>query len=496
MVDYNFNVPTVQPMQQPNMMQTYAQMQQIQANRMMMEERTRALQEQNALRALLAGGIKVGTPEFTQGAARISPELGLKAETSRLANLKEERTAEAQQAQAENSRIQSMRTLGQIGSDKVAQYRNGLATLDSSDPAAYAAWYNVAAPEFEKVGATLPPPDRWNAQTKGALLQTADSFLASAKEAAPGVQMIDGVPYESTVVNGRVVLKKLQPEGVPSARFGLSSRDLPPPSSTPLNNPELNAMSPYGALPFANALAPQPDMEPLTFEQINARKKEAALAQKGAEERQSLGIKKEFDEAKKQEGRQSVQDTLSGMIEAYKNLGSQGELQRKDMSIPERLRIAGQARLPGDIATAINFEAGSELTTINNLRQSLIPVLTEVMGSKAVDAARESEAILASLTSGGQSPASIARTLTNFSKKYGLNVTFKPEDLAYTPPAAGEKIPRGRQAAPSAAAQPATPAPAAGKPTLQEFLAKAKPANPNASDADLRTYYDRTYGGR
>lgn len=38
----------------------------------------------------------------------------------------------------------------------------------------------------------------------------------------------------------------------------------------------------------------------------------------------------------------------------------------------------------------------------------------------------------------------------------------------------------------------AAAAPAA-KPTLQEFLAKARPANPNASDADLIAYYNKTY---
>lgn len=32
-----------------------------------------------------------------------------------------------------------------------------------------------------------------------------------------------------------------------------------------------------------------------------------------------------------------------------------------------------------------------------------------------------------------------------------------------------------------------------GKPSLEEFLAKARPANPNASDADLISYYNRTY---
>jgi hypothetical protein len=32
------------------------------------------------------------------------------------------------------------------------------------------------------------------------------------------------------------------------------------------------------------------------------------------------------------------------------------------------------------------------------------------------------------------------------------------------------------------------------KPTLQEFMAKAKPANPNTSDAELKAYYQKNYG--
>ena len=49
MVDYNTNVPAIQPMQQPNMMQAYGQMQQIQANRMLMQDRERALQERASI---------------------------------------------------------------------------------------------------------------------------------------------------------------------------------------------------------------------------------------------------------------------------------------------------------------------------------------------------------------------------------------------------------------------------------------------------------------
>lgn len=33
------------------------------------------------------------------------------------------------------------------------------------------------------------------------------------------------------------------------------------------------------------------------------------------------------------------------------------------------------------------------------------------------------------------------------------------------------------------------------KPTLEEFMAKAKPANPNTSDAELKAYYQKNYGG-
>jgi hypothetical protein len=202
-----------------------------------------------------------------------------------------------------------------------------------------------------------------------------------------------------------------------------------------------------------------------------------AAAAAGEKKTAELQAQRAVDDVKKREGQQKTQDTLNDMITAYKTLGGLGELQRGDMSIAQRLRIAGQARLPGDVATALNFDAGSELTTISNLRQSLIPVLTEVMGARAVDAATESQRIVDSLTTGGQSPASIARTLTNFSKKYGTGVTFKPEDLAYTPPAGAAGGARGRAA--PAAAQPATPAPAIVSSAMPPAAVARLKANPS-----------------
>jgi hypothetical protein len=46
----------------------------------------------------------------------------------------------------------------------------------------------------------------------------------------------------------------------------------------------------------------------------------------------------------------------------------------------------------------------------------------------------------------------------------------------------------------NAGAAPGAGAGGTGKPSLQEFLAKARAANPKVSDADLTAYYNKTYG--
>ena len=76
MVDYNINVPSIQPMQQPNMMQAYGQMQQIQANRMMMQDRERAQQESERFRELLRSGVDAATPEGRRALSIAAPTLG------------------------------------------------------------------------------------------------------------------------------------------------------------------------------------------------------------------------------------------------------------------------------------------------------------------------------------------------------------------------------------------------------------------------------------
>jgi hypothetical protein len=54
---------------------------------------------------------------------------------------------------------------------------------------------------------------------------------------------------------------------------------------------------------------------------------------------------------------------------------------------------------------------------------------------------------------------------------------------------------RGAGAAP-AAAGPAPAAGAAARPAIDTWMAAARTANPGVSDAELRAYYERTYGGQ
>jgi len=61
-------------------------------------------------------------------------------------------------------------------------------------------------------------------------------------------------------------------------------------------------------------------------------------------------------------------------------------------------------------------------------------------------------------------------------------------DMGYSP----EKVKEMSQQRPYT---PFTPTATSQKPTLQEFLEKAKSANPDASEADLTDYYNKKYGG-
>jgi hypothetical protein len=189
--------------------------------------------------------------------------------------------------------------------------------------------------------------------------------------------------------------------------------------------------------------------------------------------------------------------TLANIATAYKNIFSRGEGIRAegDQSFAERAKIGLKAALPSSVTTVLSPKTGSDIATIENLRRDLLPTIAELTGAKSLDAVAEMKSILNSLTTPGQTDATIVATLNNFGKKYGLGELLSIEDLkpaTQTAPESG--VPRGRRGEVPAAAAAAPSQ--SGKPTLDQFLAKAKPANPNASAEDLTAYYNRTYGSR
>jgi hypothetical protein len=476
-------------------------MQQIQANRMMMEDRARELEESGVIRNAVRGGLDVTTPEGLRELVKIAPRSGPPLVKSLLGIETERRTGEAQGAQTAFSRAQTEQVIAKMGADKLAQYRSGLANIAPADKETYATWYKSAAPEFAKVGLTLQPPEKWSPQTQFQMLQTADSILASSK---PTVRVINDRPYQETNVNGRISFTPIQltqegvptgeptQEGVPTGRFKLERHDeTARPLQTPVNsalmqtqvNPARNALSPYGAMPPANAFAAKPETEPLTFEQIEARKKEAALAQKGAEERQSLTINKQFDEGKKQEVRGEFDKVLDNVLTQYKKLGSQGALIAPETGMIGRAKAVAAGSLPAGAVTIAAPERAAPIAALSNLRQTMLSALMGATGlsSKNIDSNKEMTAYLNSLSSPDQPVETIVDTLNNLSERFGKGRKITVEDITGGKPQTPE-VPAGRRGAPAAAAG-AVPPIAAGIDPRAIAKLRADPSAAAAFDA-------------
>jgi len=252
--------------------------------------------------------------------------------------------------------------------------------------------------------------------------------------------------------------------------------------------PNVNNLVP-AAQPDATAVAPvstpAPRAAQLTVEQILAAEQAAKIPQEQAlAEARAQGA---ADVARAEElkkialAKEKLAPTLTSMINAYKNLGRSDGLIRAegDQSLMQRAKIGTLAALPAKVSTVLSPKTGSDIATIENLRRDLFPTIIEMTGAKSGDAVKEMESILGSLTSPGQSDATIVATLNNFSKKYGLGELLSIEDLKPAPQTAPESgVPRGRRgAAPAAApAAPAAAAPASAIPPAAISKLKADPS--------------------
>jgi hypothetical protein len=131
-------------------------------------------------------------------------------------------------------------------------------------------------------------------------------------------------------------------------------------------------------------------------------------------------------------------------------------------------------------------------TQRNQIQASVRQLLTAIknatgMSAQEMNSNVELQQLLAAVSSPTQSIESVRGILSSISRQYGLGQLNFPEPTAAPPAAAPrEQTPGPRRGA--------APAPGA-VPTLEQFLAAARRANPNVPDDALTAYYNRTYGG-
>jgi hypothetical protein len=209
-----------------------------------------------------------------------------------------------------------------------------------------------------------------------------------------------------------------------------------------------------------------------------------------AQARGRATVEREEREQNRQRGRESIESVLNDMVTSYRRLdelsGIPSERRSRLANVPAYL--AGTA--PGqEVGMAM---ATQSQTQRNQIQASVRQLLTAIknatgMSAQEMNSNVELQQLLAAVSNPRQSIESVRGILTSISRQYGLGQLDFPEPAAPPPAAPREPTPGPRRGA----------APAPGTiPTLEQFLAAARRANPNVSDDALTAYYNRTYGGR
>jgi len=166
MVD-NTIATQVRPFQMPNVGEIYGQAQNLQLNRMRMEEAQETAQERNALRGLLSSGVDINTPEGLSQLRRVAPMLAPQFEQAA--------------SQRAYQRAQIERTITQTQADRIKMYRDSLGTVN--DQAAWTNWRNRVLQEFPQYATDIP--ERFSPQAR---LQVAGGAAEIVRSATAGAE--------------------------------------------------------------------------------------------------------------------------------------------------------------------------------------------------------------------------------------------------------------------------------------------------------------------
>ena len=575
MVDYSVNLPQLQQAQAPNMLSIAEHLQKMQTSNMLMQQRAREVQKENALTEILGRSGGKATPDVIKGliaSGNYEPALALQRHAASMGSIGV--NTQAAQTALEESRLKLGETKRILQAGAAARdFISGNDTLTDPDaltrlrrtnPDAYETItkFNGLTAEMTAKASTAK---RLDDKAKLDLMQGTASLFAPAFATAqtpdqytklwdqlakvypelPTIASRDFTPenvrnivqtgtsahdLEAVTIGGLPGIRnkrtgqiQMSETGAPGANAAMppqAAAAMPPaagatPPMTPTGANSLAAAVQPGVAPVApnvNNLAPavQPDAAAVapvvapapapaprpaqrTVEQILAAEQEAKpqQVQREAEARaQGTADVARMEETKKIAlAKEKLAPTLTSMINAYKNLGQSDGLIRAegDQSLMQRAKIGTLAALPAKVSTVLSPKTGSDIATIENLRRDLFPTIIEMTGAKSGDAVKEMESILNSLTSPGQSDATIVATLNNFSKKYGLGELLSLEDLkpaTQTAPESG--VPRGRRGA----ALPAAPAAAAARASAIPPAAISK----LKADPSMAPQFDEIFG--
>lgn len=275
MVDYNLQVPGIQPVQnsmaQMNPLQMMLLGQQLQTNQLAAQETMRKRQEEELLRGLR---VDPRSPEYIQQAARISPQFGLQALTSQRQAAQFDMTAERERRQAEEARVRARKTEVETVQSQVESLKKeaGTSVRDQNSYDKLVGRIRRLAPDFQAPSQYDPDfvrqlagikldfhtdkdgrPFAFNPMTRemydisGGILRSQSAPTASA---APAAVATDAEPRTPAGVS-------LPPPGPPSSAVG-SGQPVNVPPGAPAGTPRIvaNNAAPGSAAPAATAAAP------------------------------------------------------------------------------------------------------------------------------------------------------------------------------------------------------------------------------------------------
>lgn len=169
----------IKPVELPNQLQQYAQLNQIQAANALMQQRVRELQKENAL---AAAGAKYGvnTPEYAAAAGGIDPEAGLKAYHYQSQIVNQQRQALGEARRARLAEIQSDEKLMDLASKHGEEFKNGVRMIEGfPEQERPAAWGRLISALPEKMRAVFP--SAYSPDAARLAMSTTSEILSAAK---------------------------------------------------------------------------------------------------------------------------------------------------------------------------------------------------------------------------------------------------------------------------------------------------------------------------